>query len=232
MMNPPKKIALYLLLPMLFYSCAITENDELREFNFNFDSNQITKKIFNELKTISIKRDIEIIQSSNSQKEEIFKKGFLAAFYFNNKFSKNKKRLYFVDVEEKIKTCRNPSKSRSITLILESALNKNLLEKCDFKKSSTFVIKLDKSTSVSGYREITPDHSFFEDLRITNILKKNKFILVSLEVDEIEKFVNFAKQNNLEIQEKNLFLLEKTMISSQQSPRFLNKIKVMLGKER
>ena len=210
MMNPPKKIALYLLLSMLFYSCAITENDELREFNFNFDSNQITKKIFNELKTISIKRDIEIIQSSNSQKEEIFKKGFLAAFYFNNKFSKNKKRLYFVDVEEKIKTCRNPSKSRSITLILESSLSGNLLEKCDFTKSSTFVIKLNKSTSVTGYKEITLNHSFFEDLRVINILKTNKFLLLSLEISEIERFINFAKQNNLEIKKKNLFLLEKT----------------------
>ena len=73
MINPPKKIALYLLLTMLFYSCATNENNELREFNFNFDSNQITEKIFNELKTISIKRDIEIIQSSSTQKEEIFK---------------------------------------------------------------------------------------------------------------------------------------------------------------
>ena len=195
---------------MLFYSCATTENDELREFNFNFDSNQITKKIFNELKTISIKRDIEIIQSSGSQKEEIFKKGFLAAFYFNNKFSKNKKRLYFVDVEEKIKKCRNPSRSRSITLILESSLSGNLLEKCDFTRSSTFVIKLNESTSVTGYKEITLNHSFFEDLRVINILKTNKFLLLSLEINEIEKFINFAKQNNLEIKKKNLFLLEKT----------------------
>lgn len=210
MINPPKKIALYLLLTMLFYSCATTENDELREFNFNFDSNQITKKIFNELKTISIKRDIEIIQSSGSQKEEIFKKGFLAAFYFNNKFSKSKKRLYFVDVEEKIKTCRNPSRSRSITLILESSLSGNLLEKCDFTKSSTFVIKLNESTSVTGYKEITLNHSFFEDLRVINILKTNKFLLLSLEISEIERFINFAKQNNLEIKKKNLFLLEKT----------------------
>ena len=210
MINPPKKIALYLSLIILLYSCATTENDELREFNFNFDSNQITKKIFDELKTISVKRDIEIIQSANSQKEEIFKKGFLAAFYFNNKFSKNKKRLYFIDVEEKIKACRNPSRSRPITLILESSLNENLLEKCDFTKSSTFVIKLNENTSFSGYREITLSHSFFQDLRVINILKKNKFLFVSLGVNEIEKFVNFAKQNNYEVREKNLFLLEKT----------------------
>ena len=210
MINPPKKIALYLSLIMVFHSCATTDNDELREFNFNFDSNQITKKIFDELKTISIKRDIEIIQSTNSQKEEIFKKGFLAAFYFNNKFSKNNKRVHFIDVKEKIKVCRNPSRSRPITLILESSLNENLLEKCDFTKSNTFVVKLDESTSFTGYKEITLSHSFFEDLRVINILKTNKFLLISLEINAIEKFINFAKQNNLEIQEKNLFLLEKT----------------------
>ena len=96
MMFSPFKIFIYILIITALFGCTSINNKEFKEFNFNLPSNNITEKIFREIKSISMKNNVEIIHSLNLKDEETtFIKGFLANYYLSNKYSRNTKKVFF-----------------------------------------------------------------------------------------------------------------------------------------
>ena len=96
MMFSPFKILIYILIITVLIGCTSTNNKDFKEFNFNLPSNNITEKIFREIKSISMRNNVEIIHSLDLNDEETtFIKGFLANYYLSNKYSRNTKSFFY-----------------------------------------------------------------------------------------------------------------------------------------
>ena len=211
MMFSPFKILIYILIITALISCTSTNNKEFKEFNFNLPSNNITEKIFKEIKNISMRNNIEIIHSLKLNEEETtFIKGFLANYYLSNKYSRNTKKVFFTTVSEKIKICKSANKN-STYIILNETVYKQLQANCNLQKSNTYLVNLD-GANISNSKSVKSisikDQLFFDNANILEIIKQNKFVYVSSKIEEIEKFHNFAKQNNFLINNNNLILLK------------------------
>lgn len=211
MIYSPFKILIYTSIISLFLSCASVGDKNFEEFSFNLPSNIVTKKIYREIMNVSMGKDFEIIQSENlNKKESIFTQGFLASYYLNNKYSNKRKKVFFISESKKLSSCEKNNKSNVVHIIFRSSLNENLLKKCNFEKSRTYVINLGNRDSLYDFKEISiRNQIFFDDPGILKIIKDNKFILISSRIEEIEKFKSLTKKNNLIINEENLIFLEK-----------------------
>lgn len=211
MMFSPFKILIYILIITALFGCASTNNKDFEEFNFNLPSNYITERIFREIKSISMRNNVEIIHSLKLNREEsTFIKGFLANYYLNNKYSRNTKKVIFTTVSEKIKFCKNTN-INSTYIILNKTVYEQLQANCNLKKLNTYLVNLEGaniSNSESVKSISIKDQLFFDNENILEIIRQNKFVYISSKIKEIEKFKNFAKQNNFLINNKNLILLK------------------------
>ena len=211
MIFPPIKIFIYILIVTTLFSCASNVNKEYEEFNYNLPSNTITEKIFKEIKSISMKKNIEIIYEKNfNEKESIFIQGFFANFYLNNKYSRISKKILLVDLADKIKSCKN-TKANNIRIVLNNNVYEKLIKNCTTEKLNTYLVDLERNNvpiSKSTIKIALKDQAFFDNENILNIIKKNKFIYISSEIEEIEKFIKFAKENDFSINKENLIFLK------------------------
>ena len=211
MMFSPFKIFIYILIITALFGCTSINNKEFKEFNFNLPSNNITEKIFREIKSISMKNNVEIIHSLNLKDEETtFIKGFLANYYLSNKYSRNTKKVFFTTVTEKLKFCKNTNVNSTLVILNENVYKK-LQANCNLQKSSTYLVNLDEANipNSKSIKSISiKDQLFFDNENILEIIRQNKFVYVSSKIEEIEKFQNFAKQNNFLINNNNLILLK------------------------
>ena len=211
MIFSPIKIFIYILIVTTLLSCASNINKEYEEFNNNLPSNTITEKIFKEIKSISMKKNIEVIYAKKfNQKESIFIQGFLANFYLNNKYSRKSKRILLLDVAEKIKSCKN-TKANNIRIVLNNNVYEKLNKNCTTEKLNTYLVDLERNNvpiSKSAIKIALKDQAFFDNENILNIIKKNKFVYISSEREEIEKFIKFTRENDFFINKENLIFLE------------------------
>ena len=211
MMFSPFKILIYILIITVLIGCTSTNNKDFKEFNFNLPSNNITEKIFREIKSISMRNNVEIIHSLDLNDEETtFIKGFLANYYLSNKYSRNTKKVFFTTAAEKLKFCKNTNVNPTL-IILNETIYKKLQANCNLQKSNTYLVNLDEA-NISNSKSIKSvsikDQLFFDNENILEIIRQNKFVYVSSKIEEIEKFQNFAKQNNFLINNNNLILLK------------------------
>ena len=211
MMFSPFKIFIYILIITALFGCTSINNKEFKEFNFNLPSNNITEKIFREIKSISMRNNVEIIHSLDLNDEETtFIKGFLANYYLSNKYSRNTKKVFFTTAAEKLKFCKNTNVNPTL-IILNETIYKKLQANCNLQKSNTYLVNLDEANipNSKSIKSISiKDQLFFDNENILEIIRQNKFVYVSSKIEEIEKFQNFAKQNNFLINNNNLILLK------------------------
>ena len=158
-----------------------------------------------------MRNNVEIIHSLDLNDEETtFIKGFLANYYLSNKYSRNTKKVFFTTVSEKIKICKSANKN-STYIILNETVYKQLQANCNLQKSNTYLVNLD-GANISNSKSVKSisirDQLFFDNANILEIIRQNKFVYVSSKIEEIEKFHNFAKQNNFLINNNNLILLK------------------------
>jgi hypothetical protein len=210
-MFSPFKILIYILIITVLIGCTSTNNKDFKEFNFNLPSNNITEKIFREIKSISMRNNVEIIHSLDLNDEETtFIKGFLANYYLSNKYSRNTKKVFFTTATEKLKFCKNTNVNPTL-IILNEKIYKKLQANCNLQKSNTYLVNLDEAniSNSKGIKSVSiKDQLFFDNENILEIIRQNKFVYVSSKIEEIEKFQNFAKQNNFLINNNNLILLK------------------------
>ena len=158
-----------------------------------------------------MRNNIEIIHSLKLNEEETtFIKGFLANYYLSNKYSRNTKKVFFTTAAEKLKFCKNTNVNPTL-IILNETIYKKLQANCNLQKSNTYLVNLD-GENISNAKSIKSisikDQLFFDNENILEIIRQNKFVYVSSKIEEIEKFHNFAKQNNFLINNNNLILLK------------------------
>ena len=210
MINSPFKILIYTSIISLFLACTSMSDKSFEEFNLNFPSNIITEKIYREIKSISMDKDIEIVRSENlTKKESIFIQGFLANYYLNNKFSNKQKKVFLISTNKKLNSCKKNNKSSAIQIILRNSLNETLLKECSFDKSKTYVVNLENEVPLHDYKEISiKNQIYFNKPSIKSIIEENRFILISSKIEEIEKFKLFSRTNNWAINEENLIYLK------------------------
>ena len=158
-----------------------------------------------------MKNNVEIIHSLNLKDEETtFIKGFLANYYLSNKYSRNTKKVFFTTATEKLKFCKNTNVNSTLVILNENVYKK-LQANCNLQKSSTYLVNLDEANipNSKSIKSISiKDQLFFDNENILEIIRQNKFVYVSSKIEEIEKFHNFAKQNNFLINNNNLILLK------------------------
>ena len=158
-----------------------------------------------------MRNNVEIIHSLDLNDEETtFIKGFLANYYLSNKYSRNTKKVFFTTAAEKLKFCKNTNVNPTL-IILNETIYKKLQANCNLQKSNTYLVNLDEA-NISYSKSIKSvsikDQLFFDNENILEIIRQNKFVYVSSKIEEIEKFQNFAKQNNFLINNNNLILLK------------------------
>ena len=158
-----------------------------------------------------MRNNIEIIHSLKLNEEETtFIKGFLANYYLSNKYSRNTKKVFFTTAAEKLKFCKNTNVNPTL-IILNETIYKKLQANCNLQKSNTYLVNLD-GENISNAKSIKSisikDQLFFDNENILEIIRQNKFVYVTSKIEEIEKFQNFAKQNNFLINNNNLILLK------------------------
>lgn len=158
-----------------------------------------------------MKKNIEIIYEKNfNEKESIFIQGFFANFYLNNKYSRISKKILLVDLADKIKSCKN-TKANNIRIVLNNNVYEKLNKNCTTEKLNTYLVDLERNNvpiSKSTIKIALKDQAFFDNENILNIIKKNKFIYISSEIEEIEKFIKFTKENDFSINKENLIFLK------------------------
>lgn len=207
----PKKILISAMLLLILTCCASSSNSRISNFYIEETPNKISKNLLKDISSSSQRYNFYIFyQNSQSKNISNFLEGIKSAFFFQKSIKNANKKVNFIEINESKDICNKINFIEGKKIIINSDLYKSIIADCaNILDNDFLLIDLEENQNLLFKENIISlkTQNYLSQLSLNEDFNFNKFIFISKNISELEKFNSAFSNIDQKIREKSFILI-------------------------
>ena len=207
----PKKILISAMLLLILTCCASSSNSRISNFYIEETPNKISKNLLKDISSSSQRYNFYIFyQNSQSKNTSNFLEGIKSAFFFQKSIKNANKKVNFIELNESKDICNKINFIEGKKIIINSDLHKSIIANCaNILDNNFLLIDLEENQNLLFKENIISlkTQNYLNQLSLNEDFNFNKFIFISKNISELEKFNSAFSNIDQKIREKSFILI-------------------------
>lgn len=206
----PRKILISAMLMLILTCCASSSNSRISNFYIE-TPNKISKNLLKDISSSSQKYNFYIYyQNSQSKNISNFLEGIKSAFFFQKSIKSVNKKVNFIEINESKNICNKINFIEGKKIIINSDLYKSIIANCaNILDNNFLLIDLEENQNLLFKENIISlkTQNYLNQLSLNEDFNFNKFIFISKNISELEKFNSAFPNVDQKTRDKSFILI-------------------------
>ena len=207
----PRKILISAMLMLILTCCASSSNSRISNFYIEETPNKISKNLLKDITSSSQKYNFYIYyQNSQSKNISNFLEGIKSAFFFQKSIKNVNKKVNFIEINESKNICNKINFIEGKKIIINSDLYKSIIANCaNILDNNFLLIDLEENQNLLFKENIISlkTQNYLNQLSLNEDFDFNKFIFISKNISELEKFNSAFPNVDQKTRDKSFILI-------------------------
>tara|TARA_B100001094_G_scaffold156541_1_gene151538 strand:+ start:17966 stop:19126 length:1161 start_codon:yes stop_codon:yes gene_type:complete len=207
----PRKILISAMLMLILTCCASSSNSRISNFYIEETPNKISKNLLKDISSSSQKYNFYIYyQNSQSKNISNFLEGIKSAFFFQKSIKSVNKKVNFIEINESKNICNKINFIEGKKIIINSDLYKSIIANCaNILDNNFLLIDLEENQNLLFKENIISlkTQNYLNQLSLNEDFDFNKFIFISKNISELEKFNSAFPNVDQKTRDKSFILI-------------------------
>tara|TARA_B100001093_G_scaffold44867_5_gene38026 strand:+ start:17952 stop:19112 length:1161 start_codon:yes stop_codon:yes gene_type:complete len=207
----PRKILISAMLMLILTCCASSSNSRISNFYIEETPNKISKNLLKDISSSSQKYNFYIYyQNSQSKNISNFLEGIKSAFFFQKSIKSVNKKVNFIEINESKNICNKINFIEGKKIIINSDLYKSIIANCaNILDNNFLLIDLEENQNLLFKENIISlkTQNYLNQLSLNEDFNFNKFIFISKNISELEKFNSAFPNVDQKTRDKSFILI-------------------------
>ena len=207
----PRKILISAMLMLILTCCASSSNSRISNFYIEETPNKISKNLLKDISSSSQKYNFYIYyQNSQSKNISNFLEGIKSAFFFQKSIKNVNKKVNFIEINESKNICNKINFIEGKKIIINSDLYKSIIANCaNILDNNFLLIDLEENQNLLFKENIISlkTQNYLNQLSLNEDFNFNKFIFISKNISELEKFNSAFPNVDQKTRDKSFILI-------------------------
>jgi len=207
----PRKILISAMLMLILTCCASSSNSRISNFYIEETPNKISKNLLKDITSSSQKYNFYIYyQNSQSKNISNFLEGIKSAFFFQKSIKNVNKKVNFIEINESKNICNKINFIEGKKIIINSDLYKSIIANCaNILDNNFLLIDLEENQNLLFKENIISlkTQNYLNQLSLNEDFNFNKFIFISKNISELEKFNSAFPNVDQKTRDKSFILI-------------------------
>ena len=207
----PKKILISAMLLLILTCCASSSNSRISNFYLEETPNKISKNLLKDISSSSQRYNFYIFyQNSQSKNISNFLEGIKSAFFFQKSIKNVNKKVNFIEINESKDICNKINFIEGKKIIINYDLHRSIIADCaNILDNNFLLIDLEENQNLLFKENIISlkTQNYLNQLSLNEDFNFNKFIFISKNISELEKFNSAFPNIDQKIREKSFILI-------------------------
>jgi hypothetical protein len=207
----PRKILISAMLMLILTCCASSSNSRISNFYIEETPNKISKNLLKDITSSSQKYNFYIYyQNSQSKNISNFLEGIKSAFFFQKSLKSVNKKVNFIEINESKNICNKINFIEGKKIIINSDLYKSIIANCaNILDNNFLLIDLEENQNLLFKENIISlkTQNYLNQLSLNEDFDFNKFIFISKNISELEKFNSAFPNVDQKTRDKSFILI-------------------------